>query len=87
MAHHLDNGSPHSDREIDGREPSPFDCGDQNRAKPAKAMLGIGLLFTIALALYGFNALHHSNAARTSAAWPTTYGTAHYAPSEDNSIQ
>lgn len=71
----------------------PLIYGDQHVDKPRKAMLGLGLLLAIALALYGFNAAHREHAIRaSSAALQSTpafagFDTAHLAPREDTSLR
>jgi hypothetical protein len=67
-----------------------LESGDRNVAKPTKAILGLGLLFAIALALYGFNVARHSTAQssiQTPVASSSGFDTAHLAPREDHSFQ
>ncbi len=59
---------------------------DQNHAKPAKALLGIGLMLVVALALYGFNAVW-SNAASPSSALQKTFHTVHLSPLGDRAAR
>jgi hypothetical protein len=83
------DNAPPSDWGIFGHDPSPFVRNDPNADKPIKAAWGLGMLLVISLALYGFNAAHHSHAASapTSEATMHAYNNAHFAPREDNSIQ
>jgi hypothetical protein len=67
-----------------------LESGDRNVAKPTKAILGLGLLFAIALALYGFNVARHSSAqssVQTPIVSSSGFDTAHLAPREDHSFQ
>lgn len=76
-------------------DPPPLVYGDQHVDKPKKAVLGLGLLLAIALALYGFNAAQRADAMHgPSAKWQTNaspqsngFDTAHLAPREDNSLR
>ncbi len=89
MAQHISNNE----------EPDRSPYGEQHVDKPRKAILGLGLLMAIALALYGFNAAHraearqHSAAASQTQSWQTNPSpsngsdTAHLAPREDNSLR
>lgn len=79
----------HADEELN----PPLIYGDQHVDKPRKAMLGLGLLLAIALALYGFNTVHREHAARASSAALQSapalggFDTAHLAPREDTSLR
>lgn len=79
-------------------EPDRSPYGEQHVDKPRKAMLGLGLLLAVALALYGFNAAHRAEAMQHTAtsspmtSWqtnPSSNGsdTVHLAPREDNSLR
>jgi hypothetical protein len=83
-------------RHMDAEEKlnTPQMYGDQHVDKPKKAVLGLGLLLAIALALYGFNTAHSAaNAMRTPAAVlqtnpaPDGVDSAHLAPREDTSLR
>lgn len=84
MVHHT-----HADEDLQ----APLVYGDQHGDKPKKAVLGLGLLLAIGLALYGFNAAHsaanamHTPAAVLQAPAPDGFDSAHLAPREDNSLR